>query len=161
MWLLLRNCCGEEDKKSSINGWAVPWNSSRMLGINWGKCCVLILEYSFPTRDSKFHLMKASTLRVGNILEYPHTISGTFLAHNPGNATWEAIARQRLTLDMLITMTEEKRIQPACHFSEKSTIPSFTKKKNNPQDPSGGLWERPPPLKHVRGLQNSQWFNIG
>lgn len=129
MQLLLRNCCGEEDKNSSINGWAVPWNSSRMLDINWGKCCVFILGYNCPPRDSKFHLMKASTLRVGNILQYLHTIPGTFLAHNPGNVTWEAIARQRLTLDMLIAMTEEKRIQPACYFSEKSTIPSFTKKK--------------------------------
>lgn len=79
--------------------------------------CV-ILGYNYHSSDSKFHLMRASTLTAGNILQYLHTIPSIFLAHNPVNATWEAIARQRLTLNMLIAMIEEKRIQPACHFSE-------------------------------------------
>lgn len=62
-------------------------------GYKSGKMLCFILGYNYHSSDSEFHLMRASTLRVGNILQYLHTIPGTFLAHNPVNATWEAIAR--------------------------------------------------------------------
>lgn len=87
----------------------------------WIKIRVNTVCYSWiqrPLEWQQISLDESQHLRVGNILQYLHTILGTLLAHNPVNATWEAIARQRLTLDMLIAMTEEKRIQPACHFSE-------------------------------------------
>lgn len=63
-------------------------------GYKPGETLPIILGYNYHPSHGKFHLMWASTLKVGNILEYLHTVPGPLLAHNPvgkmsSNANWE------------------------------------------------------------------------